>query len=145
MTIELPLLLILDRFRAILQSFCELGRTIKKVTIYYSDFGLEMMQKEEQFGPTGLWKKAKLNQVKREKSSNSNDENYDDDDNDDDDDEEEEDDDESLDGIEGVEYGEDGDFRRTNNSVGIILHSSLLAKGKARPEKISEGIVMVVN
>ena len=43
---------------AMLQSFCPPG-TLKKVEIYPSDFGKEMMEKEKVQGPSGLWKKPK--------------------------------------------------------------------------------------
>ncbi|KAL7488686.1 hypothetical protein ACHAW6_014281 [Cyclotella cf. meneghiniana] len=49
---------------AMLQSFCPPG-TLKKVEIYPSDFGIEMMEKERIQGPCGLWKKPK----KQKKSS----------------------------------------------------------------------------
>ncbi len=41
---------------AMLQSFCPPG-TLKRVEIYPSDFGREMMEKERLEGPSGLWKK----------------------------------------------------------------------------------------
>ena len=43
---------------AMLQSFCPPG-TLKKVEIYPSDFGKEMMEQERVHGPSGLWKKPK--------------------------------------------------------------------------------------
>ena len=43
---------------AMLQSFCPPG-TLKKVEIFPSDFGKEMMEKEKVQGPSGLWKKPK--------------------------------------------------------------------------------------
>ncbi|KAK1732701.1 pre-rRNA-processing protein ESF1 [Skeletonema marinoi] len=41
---------------AMLHSFCPPG-TLKRVDIYPSDFGREMMEKERVEGPSGLWKK----------------------------------------------------------------------------------------
>lgn len=46
---------------AMLQSFCPPG-TLKKVEVYPSDFGKEMMEKERVQGPSGLWKKPKKKQ-----------------------------------------------------------------------------------
>lgn len=43
---------------AMLQSFCPPG-TLKKIEVYPSDFGKEMMEKERVEGPSGLWKKPK--------------------------------------------------------------------------------------
>ena len=43
---------------AMLHSFCPPG-TLKRVDIYPSDFGREMMEKERVEGPSGLWKKSK--------------------------------------------------------------------------------------
>ena len=42
---------------AMLHSFCPPG-TLKRVDIYPSDFGREMMEKERVEGPSGLWKKS---------------------------------------------------------------------------------------
>lgn len=44
---------------AVLQSFCPAGHTVKKLTVYPSDFGIEHMQREQHFGPSGIWKKDK--------------------------------------------------------------------------------------
>ena len=34
--------------RAILQSFCPAGRSVREVTVYYSDFGLQRLEQEIQ-------------------------------------------------------------------------------------------------
>ena len=47
---------------AMLQSFCP-PSTLKKVDVYPSDFGLEMMEKEKVHGPSGIWKKPKKNSI----------------------------------------------------------------------------------
>ena len=52
---------------AMLQSFCPPG-TLKKVEVYPSDFGKEMMEKERVQGPSGLWKKPKKKKQKDEMS-----------------------------------------------------------------------------
>lgn len=43
---------------AVVSSFVQPG-TVKSVQVYASDFGIEQMEKEERFGPKGLWKKSK--------------------------------------------------------------------------------------
>lgn len=43
---------------AILSSFTPHG-SIRKVQIFPSDFGMERMEKEKHYGPTGLWKRQK--------------------------------------------------------------------------------------
>ncbi|KAL3791139.1 hypothetical protein HJC23_000559 [Cyclotella cryptica] len=55
---------------AMLQSFCPPG-TLKKVEIYPSDFGMEMMEKERIQGPSGLWKKPKEHEKSRDDVSES--------------------------------------------------------------------------
>jgi hypothetical protein len=47
---------------AMLSSFTPPG-SIRKVQVYPSDYGLERMEKERQYGPTDLWKKKKGKQV----------------------------------------------------------------------------------
>ena len=49
---------------SIISSFAPPGST-KKVEVYPSDFGMERMQKEREFGPSGLWKK-KLKEDEKE-------------------------------------------------------------------------------
>ena len=41
----------------VLQSFCPTGHTVRKVTVYPSDFGKEQMANEEKYGPTPIWEK----------------------------------------------------------------------------------------
>ena len=40
---------------AILLSFCPTGKTVKSVSVFYSDFGLQRIQEEEEVGPQGIW------------------------------------------------------------------------------------------
>ena len=53
---------------AIIASFAPPG-SVKTVRVYPSDFGMERMKKDEEFGPTDIWKKAK-----RQKEDNEEDE-----------------------------------------------------------------------
>jgi hypothetical protein len=92
----------------VLQSFCPSGSTssVRKVTVYVSDFGKTQMELEERFGPQGIWKKGsdsngRTSNGRRKSrgapadSDDDNEEEEDDDDDDDDDDEDDEDDDNS--------------------------------------------------
>ncbi len=113
----------------VLQSFCPTGRTVRKVTVYPSDFGKEQMAHEEKYGPTRIWEKLKdtrgidgYNGV--------------------------EDDEDIYDGV--VVDGEDeesqesqaeevgkrcnvkgADFRRKGNTVGLVMQDELVRRGKA--------------
>lgn len=42
----------------VLQSFCPEGGSVRNVTVYPSDFGIERMAKEREFGPQGIWSKT---------------------------------------------------------------------------------------
>eukprot|EP01039_Chlorochromonas_danica_P004756 gene4756-5213_t len=89
----------------VLQSFCPVGRTVKEVTVYPSDFGLERMAVEEKFGPQGIWKQpVDVNDETEEKDEGSNDEEEDDGDEEegweDEDDEGEEEEDDLYDRVE---------------------------------------------
>jgi hypothetical protein len=57
---------------AMLQSFCPPG-TLKKVEVYPSDFGKEMMEKERVYGPSGLWKKPKKTKQSKDDASETDD------------------------------------------------------------------------
>lgn len=86
----------------VLQSFCPVGRTVKEVIVYPSDFGLERMAEEEKFGPKGIWKQpANVNDETEEKDEES------DDDEEEDGDEEERWEDEDDEDIEGDEEEEE--------------------------------------
>lgn len=54
---------------AMLHSFCPPG-TLKRVDIYPSDFGREMIEKERLEGPSGLWKKKTKDAMKQNKNQN---------------------------------------------------------------------------
>jgi hypothetical protein len=104
----------------VLQSFCPSGSTssVRKVTVYVSDFGKTQMELEERFGPQGIWKKESSDsngrtsngrQKSRGAPADSDDDNEEDDD---DDEEEEEDDDDNSESVKedsSIEDEEDDD------------------------------------
>jgi hypothetical protein len=57
---------------AVLSSFSPLG-SVKSVTIYPSDFGLEQLKKEQLMGPQGIWKKIDRNNNNHKHTSLDND------------------------------------------------------------------------
>jgi hypothetical protein len=57
----------------VLQSFCPAGKSVKKVTVYPSDFGLERMAAESRFGPQGIWKKTEEQEDDEEVRSDGSD------------------------------------------------------------------------
>jgi len=78
-----------DRVRAVdlhslLQSFLSGVGTVRRVTIYPSDFGLKMMKQDEQFGPQGIYADDSINSITD--SGNGNDDDDDDGDNNNDED-----------------------------------------------------------
>ena len=103
-----------DRVRAVdlhslLQSFLSGVGAVNRVTIYPSEFGMQMMKQDEQFGPQGIYSKGNAeddtkNTKKENKEQNSSDseqdeEDQDEDDEDDEDDEEDEEDQETGTGV----------------------------------------------
>jgi len=143
----------------VLQSFCRPGQTVKRVTVYPSDFGLARMEHEARFGPEGIWKKT----AAAADGDDEDDDEEDDEDEEDEEDDEDEDDDDDSDGVEadydkvagindsdGDEEDEEdeddedndgrrkksakpkkGDFRRQRGNVGVVLQDELVRRGKA--------------
>ncbi|OWZ00148.1 Pre-rRNA-processing protein ESF1, partial [Phytophthora megakarya] len=59
---------------ALCQSFAPATGAVQNVTIYPSDYGLQMMKEEEQHGPQGLWDKEDKQEGEEEKEADENDE-----------------------------------------------------------------------
>jgi hypothetical protein len=59
---------------ALCQSFAPATGAVQNVTIYPSDYGLEKMKEEEQFGPQGLWKDEKDEKEKEASDEDEGDE-----------------------------------------------------------------------
>ena len=108
----------------VLQSFCPTGHTVRKVTVYPSDFGKEQMANEEKYGPTPIWEKF----IDKQGHHGI------------------EDDEDIYEGVvvdgEGSEdYGDEeaevknkvkgADFRRSKNIVGLVMQEELVRRGKA--------------
>lgn len=101
---------------AIMQSFCPTGSTVKEVTVYFSDFGMERMAREAESGPQGLW-------LEDAAGSDDDDEEDEDEDEDEDDefgseDEEEVEEEEEEEGGKGKNFK--GDIKRGRGQVGIV-------------------------
>lgn len=150
----------------ILQSFCPPGKSVRRVTIYPSDFGLKRMAEEDIHGPKHIWKATAENGSDNSTDDNSDynsDENSDDnsDENSDDGSEEDgtnelyanvrsmNDDDSSEDenteeqpqkSRKAAKKDNQGDFKRTRSkkSVGIVFHSDLVRLGKAADDEDDE-------
>ncbi|KAG7346829.1 NUC153 domain containing protein [Nitzschia inconspicua] len=56
---------------AVLSSFAPPG-ACKKVQVYQSDFGMERMEKDKLYGPTGIWKKKEVNRNHQDSEENEN-------------------------------------------------------------------------
>lgn len=152
-----------------LQSFCPpgSGHSVRKVTVYVSDFGKKRMEAEARYGPQGIWKKG-LAQEEDEDSENEDlyegimgvDEEEDEDEGSEGDEHDgsghsgsdESSSDES--GDSGSDRNSDesaaraaptsrkalkkGDFVRKNGAVGIVMHTDLKLRGKASRHRAAD-------
>lgn len=136
----------------VLQSFCPPGRSVTKVTIYPSDFGLERMADEERFGPQTIWKPKQHEEEEQEEQEEEASE-YDDEEDDEDgediydqidylgsdsDQSEGEDQDEEDDQDEDEDHGKKaGDLHRRDGAVGLVFHDEAKVK-KYKKQKSSD-------
>lgn len=102
---------------AIMQSFCPTGASVKDVTVYFSDFGMERMAQEEQFGPQGLWVTEASDSGSDSDSDSGSDSDSDSASGSEEDEEEE---DEEEDDEDEKEKGFKGDIKRRKGQVGIV-------------------------
>ena len=84
----------------VLQSFCRPGQSVKRVTVYPSDFGLARMAHEARFGPEGIWKKTAATDGDDDDDEEDDDEDEGGEDEDEDEDEEEDEEDDDGEGPE---------------------------------------------
>jgi hypothetical protein len=123
-----------------LQSFCPPGKSVLSITIYPSDYGKERMALEEKYGPQGIWKNSddKVQDDEENEESDSEVEDEDAEENDENDDFYEdiedlgsdsdnihEDEDEDDHGHKTRHQPSDGDFRRKEGAVGLVMHDDL--------------------
>lgn len=136
---------------SVMQSFCPAGKTVQKVIVYPSDFGIEKMANEATHGPPKIWTGGNDDSDSEEAVSDD-----------------EDDEDEGYDGIEAIDAGQDeptvgvkkrnkwkagktqtpaapeqpkekvsksdrkGDFKRLPGTIGIVLQDDLVVRGKNR-------------
>jgi hypothetical protein len=121
-----------------LQSFCPPGRSVLSVTIYPSDYGKERMSLEEKYGPQGIWKNGDDNVKDDEGNEEFDSEDIDDDEGENNgndnlyeniedlgSDSDNLDEEENNNGNKGRHHSADGDFRRKEGAVGLVMHDDL--------------------
>ena len=138
----------------ILQSFCAPGQRVSKVVVYPSDFGLERMAHEARHGPVGIWKGAGeddggSNNGEDESGSDGEEEGGEDFSEGDvydgiwgieDENEEDEDTDKKNAKRENAgKRSKEGDFQRKPGSLGVVLQTELVRRGKAQGETLLDG------
>jgi len=104
----------------VLQSFCPASGSVKSVSVYPSDFGIERMAREQKFGPQGIWTAAQGEDEDEAGRSSSGSDGSQDSDSAEDEAESEAEDEEAI--YENVVGGQEkgADFERTGKVPGLV-------------------------
>ena len=142
-----------------IQSFCPTGGSVKRVTIYPSDFGLREMEKEEKYGPQGIFSRSKKDSDSDKEEDEEEEEgvydhvkgDLDDEESESEEEEAEEEDDEKEEGDKkskaqkakkAKKDAKAGDFKRKikggEKAVGVVLQTELVRRGKADKTTLEE-------
>jgi len=105
----------------VLQSFCPSGGSVKSVSVYPSDFGIERMAQEQKFGPQGIWQSGESARSDEEDEGSSGSASGSDNSEDNDSADEDEDEEDIYDNVVGDTKG--ADFERTGNVPGLVRTS----------------------